>query len=164
MILIDNPRDLEAHIGKDQILCGLDFGTKTIGIALSDTNLMIGSPYKTIIRKKFTQDVAELATIIVENHIAGIIMGLPLNMDGSEGPRAQSTRAFVRNLEKSENPIFASLALAFWDERLSTQAVTRTLLEADATRARRAELVDKMAASFILQGYLDFLAGQLPSA
>lgn len=158
MIICDPPATLPQHIKTGQILCGLDLGTKTIGVALSDTRLTIASPYFTIKRTKFTADAQALCEIIRDRGVGGMIMGLPLNMDGSEGPRVQSTRAFVRNLERVTDPALDGLALAYWDERLSTQAVTRTLIDADTSRARRAELVDKMAAAFILQGYLDFIA------
>ncbi|MCX5495429.1 Holliday junction resolvase RuvX [Kaistia dalseonensis] len=133
-------------------LIGLDLGTKTIGVAISDLSRNIASPLVLINRQKFTVDVEALLKIIATHRIAAIIIGLPLNMDGSEGPRAQATRAFVRNmLPKIEIPV------AYWDERLSTVAVTRTLIEADTSRKRRGELVDKMAAAFILQGALDRL-------
>lgn len=132
---------------------GIDLGTKTIGVAVSDLGRRMASPLKLIERRKFTIDVELLMAALAERSAAALIVGLPLNMDGSEGPRAQATRAFVRNLlPKIELPV------AFWDERLSTVAVTRTLLEADTSRKRRAELVDKMAAAFILQGALDRLA------
>lgn len=131
-------------------LIGLDLGTKTIGLALSDLGRRIATPLETIRRRKFSLDVAELLAICEKHAIAGMIIGLPLNMDGSEGPRAQATRAFVRNLVP-----LTTIPIACWDERLSTTAVTRTLLEADTSRAKRAEVVDKMAASFILQGALD---------
>lgn len=131
-------------------LIGLDLGTKTIGIAISDGLQMTATPSETINRKKFGVDAERILAIIAENQCVGIVIGLPLNMDGSEGPRAQSTRAFVRNFaQKSELPI------AFWDERLSTTAVTRTMIEADISRAKQAKVVDKLAASFILQGALD---------
>jgi len=133
-------------------LLGLDLGTKTIGIALSDGLRLTATPLSTIKRKKFTLDAEQIIKIIDDNQVSGIVLGLPLNMDGSEGPRVQSTRAFARNLQnKVKTPI------AFWDERLSTSAVTRTLIEADMSRAKRAEVVDKLAASFILQGALDNL-------
>ena len=133
-------------------LLGLDLGTKTIGLALSDSMLSVASPLETLRRTKFTADAEVLLALIAEREIGGLVLGLPRNMDGSEGPRAQSTRSFVRNLlPKTELPI------VFWDERMSTAAVTRTLLEADASRARRAELVDQMAAAYILQGVLDRL-------
>ena len=133
-------------------LLGLDLGTKTIGVAISDGMRYSATPLETIRRQKFTQDAERLLQLIAENNAVGVILGLPLNMDGSEGPRAQSTRAFARNLaQKSAIPI------AFWDERLSTSAVTRTLIEADVRRDRRAEVVDKLAASYILQGALERL-------
>jgi putative Holliday junction resolvase len=131
---------------------GVDLGTKTIGLALSDVSRSIASPLETIKRTKFTADAERLIALAKSHDAAALVFGLPLNMDGTEGPRCQSTRAFVRNLEK-----LTDLPVVFWDERMSTQAVTRTLLEADASRARRAELVDKMAAAYILQGALDRL-------
>jgi putative Holliday junction resolvase len=134
-------------------LMGLDLGTKTIGLALSDVERRIASPLETIRRVKFTPDAARVKALAEQFEIAALVIGLPLNMDGSEGARVQSTRAFVRNLA----PILP-LPVVYWDERLSTMAVTRTLLDADASRARRAELVDKMAAAYILQGALDRLA------
>jgi putative Holliday junction resolvase len=133
-------------------LLGLDLGTKTIGLALSDVLWTVGSPLETIRRKKFSVDVETLLSLVGEHDVGGFIIGLPLNMDGTEGPRAQSTRAFVRNLRG-----LSPLPIAYWDERLSTAAVTRTLLEADTSRKRRAELVDKLAAAYILQGALDRL-------
>ncbi|WP_454184620.1 Holliday junction resolvase RuvX [Parvibaculum sp. MBR-TMA-1.3b-4.2] len=131
---------------------GLDLGTKTIGLALSDVSLFVASPLETIKRTKFTADAERLLALATQYEVAALVVGLPLNMDGTEGPRCQSTRAFVRNLEK-----LTELPVVFQDERMSTQAVTRTLLEADTSRARRAELVDKMAAAHILQGALDRL-------
>ncbi|WP_346895286.1 Holliday junction resolvase RuvX [uncultured Roseibium sp.] len=133
-------------------LIGLDLGTKTIGLALSDLGRGIASPMETIRRKKFTLDAERLLQICAEQQVGGIVLGLPLNMDGTEGPRAQATRAFARNLAQK-----TALPMTLWDERLSTAAVTRTLLEADSSRARRAEVVDKMAAAYILQGFLDRL-------
>ena len=135
-------------------LLGMDLGTKTIGLALSDVERRIATPLETIKRTKFTADAERLKAIVARFPIAGVVIGLPLNMDGSEGPRVQSTRAFVHHLA----PILA-LPIAFWDERLSTAAVTRALLDADASRARRVELVDKMAAAYILQGALDRMRG-----
>ena len=133
-------------------LLGLDLGTKTIGLALSDPGRGIASPLETIKRRKFTIDAEALLSVCRDKDVGGLVLGLPLNMDGSEGPRAQATRAFARNLAAKTD-----LPIAFWDERLSTAAVTRTLLAADRSRARRAELVDKMAAAYILQGFLDRL-------
>ena len=133
-------------------LIGLDLGTKTIGVAVSDTILSVATPIKTIKRKKFSLDANHLLGIISNKNCCGIIIGLPKNMDGSEGPRAQSTRAFARNFSaKTELPI------TFWDERLSTVAAEKALLEADTTRKRRAEVIDHVAAAYILQGFLDRL-------
>ncbi|MCB9993969.1 MAG: Holliday junction resolvase RuvX [Hyphomicrobiaceae bacterium] len=134
-------------------LFGLDLGTKTIGIAISDGLRLSATPLETIRRTKFSADADALIRLIDQNQIVGLVLGLPINMDGSEGPRAQSTRAFARNFA-SRKPI----PIAFWDERLSTSAVTRTLIEADTSRARRAEVVDKLAASYILQVALDRLS------
>ena len=133
-------------------LLGLDLGEKTIGLALSDTLLTVATPMQTLKRGKFGADAARLDTIISEQGIGGLVVGLPLNMDGSDGPSAQSARAFARNWAGSRD-----LPLILQDERLSTSAVTRTLLEADASRARRADVVDKMAAAYILQGAPDRL-------
>ncbi len=143
---------LVAQLGPKQRLIGLDLGTTTIGLALSDPSRRIATPLETIKRVKFGKDAAALIAICAKHDVGGMVMGLPLNMDGSEGPRVQATRAFVRNLAS-----LSPLKLAYWDERLSTAAVTRTLIAADASRARRAEVVDKMAAAFILQGALDML-------
>ncbi|MGB3808849.1 MAG: Holliday junction resolvase RuvX [Parvibaculum sp.] len=131
---------------------GLDLGSKTIGLALTDVTLTVASPLETIRRTKFSADVARLLALAAEHQVGGFVVGLPVNMDGTEGPAAQSARAFARNLEK-----LSPLPLAFWDERMSTAAVTRTLIEADTSRARRAEVVDKMAAAYILQGALERL-------
>jgi putative Holliday junction resolvase len=145
--------DLPAMLGRNQRLIGLDLGTKTIGLALSDVERRIASPLHTIRRTKFTRDVEELRDIVGRNSVTALVIGLPLNMDGSEGPRVQSTRAFVRQA----HPILG-LPFVFWDERLSTAAVTRALIDQDASRARRAEVVDRMAAAYILQGVLDRLS------
>ena len=133
-------------------LLGLDLGTRTIGVAVSDGLRFTATPLETIRRSKFTADAARLVELIAENQAVGLVLGLPLNMDGSEGPRAQSTRAFARNLAQK-----TPLPVVFWDERLSTSAVTRMLIDADTRRDRRAEVVDKLAASYILQGFLDRL-------
>jgi putative Holliday junction resolvase len=149
--------DLESLAGglaKGARLLGVDLGEKTIGLALSDVERSIATPLETIKRTKFTPDAERLRAIIARFDVGGLVIGLPLNMDGSEGPRAQATRAFARNLR----PLIG-IPIAFWDERLSTAAVTRTLLAADASRARRGVLVDKMAAAYILQGALDRLKG-----
>lgn len=145
--------ELSACLKSGVRLLGLDPGSKTIGLALSDLSRTIATPLETIRRTKFTKDAERLLEICDEHGVAALIIGLPLNLDGSEGPRAQATRAFVRNLAGKTD-----LPLVFWDERLSTVAVERTLLEADASRKRRAEVIDKMAAAFILQGALDRLA------
>ncbi|RUT32932.1 Holliday junction resolvase RuvX [Arsenicitalea aurantiaca] len=133
-------------------LLGLDLGTKTIGVAVSDAMRYSATPLTTIKRQKFTQDAEALLTLCTQNAVVGIVLGLPLNMDGSEGPRAQSTRAFARNFSGK-----TALPIVFWDERLSTSAVTRMLIEADTRRDKRAEVVDKLAASYILQGALERL-------
>jgi putative pre-16S rRNA nuclease len=134
-------------------LMGVDLGSRTIGLALSDIELRIATPLETIKRTKHRADVGRIAALTEKFGVGGLVFGLPLNMDGSAGPRVQSTRAFVRNMQ----PLLA-LPVLFWDERLSTVAVTRTLLDADTSRARRAELVDKMAAAYLLQGALDRLS------
>jgi putative Holliday junction resolvase len=145
--------DLAHLLPPSGALMGLDLGTKTIGLAVSDLGRRIASPLAVIARKKFSADVQALLGYMGTHRPIALILGLPINMDGSEGPRAQATRAFARNLsEKIDVPI------VFWDERLSTAAVTRTLIEADASRKRRGEVVDKMAAAYILQGALDRLA------
>jgi putative Holliday junction resolvase len=133
-------------------IMGLDVGTKTIGVAISDVLRGIASPLETIRRTKFQADAARLLQLAGEHGVAAIVIGFPLNMDGSEGPRAQSTRAFARNLRA-----LTDLPIAFWDERLSTAAAERSMLEADMSRARRAAAIDRVAASFILQGALDRL-------
>ncbi|MEI2384175.1 Holliday junction resolvase RuvX [Breoghania sp. JC706] len=138
-------------------LIGIDLGTKTIGLGLSDGRRTIASPLETIRRTKFTADADRLLALVDEHEVAGLVIGLPLNMDGSEGPRAQATRAFARNLA-GRRP----MPMTWWDERLSTVAVTRTLLEADTSRARRDAVVDKMAAAYILQGFLDRIARAAP--
>lgn len=132
-------------------LLGLDVGTKTIGVALCDSGWTIATAAELIKRTKFTADLAKLKALAAAQNVTGIVVGLPLNLDGSDSPRTQSTRAFARNLDSLGLPVL------LWDERWSTQAVTRTLLDADASRARRAELVDKMAAAYILQGAIDGL-------
>lgn len=135
-----------------QALMGLDLGEKTIGVAVSDTRRSVATPLLTLRRAKFRTNASEVFEIASKRQISGIVLGLPLNMDGSEGPRCQSTRAFARNLEP-----LTDLPIAFWDERLSTVAAERALLEADTSRARRAEVIDHVAASYILQGVLDRL-------
>ena len=147
--------DLRAALPRGARLLGLDIGTKTIGLAISDGTLTIATPLETIRRRKFSVDAEALIQLIAERSVGGLVIGLPVNMDGSEGPRCQSVRQFARNLsERIDIPI------AFWDERLSTAAVERVLIgEADLSRKRRADVVDKAAAGWILQGALDALRG-----
>lgn len=156
MAISGNETSIEAlaeGLPSEAALMGLDLGTKTIGLALSDAGRRIASPLTTIRRTKFKADATALLAHATEHRVAALVLGLPVNMDGSEGPRAQATRAFARNLAG-----LSALPILFWDERLSTAAVTRTLIEADASRKRQAEVVDKMAAAYILQGVLDRLA------
>jgi len=134
-------------------LVGLDLGEKTIGVAVSDLRRGVATPLETIRRKKFTLDAARLLEIATARGVAGVVLGLPLNMDGSEGPRCQTTRAFARNLSG-----LSTLPIGFWDERLSTVAAERALLEADTSRQKRALVIDHVAAAYILQGFLDRLA------
>lgn len=143
---------LRAALGKGQRLLGLDLGEKTIGLALSDTHLTVATPLETLKRTKFKPDAEKITALLAQHDAGGVVIGLPRNMDGTDGPAAQSARAFARNLAAAAN-----CAVTLWDERMSTMAVTRTLLEADTSRERRAELVDKMAAAYILQGALDWL-------
>jgi len=148
MITASHP-EFRAALPEGGRLLGLDVGTKTIGTALCDAGWSIASPAELIKRTKFTADKAALEKLAMAQAVRGLVIGLPLNLDGSDSPRTQSIRAFARNMEPVGLPIL------LWDERWSTQAVTRTLLDADASRARRAELVDKMAAAYILQGAID---------
>lgn len=151
-MILDDVAEFNAVLPPMRPLIGLDLGTVTIGLAVSDTFLGVASPLETIKRKKFGLDAARLLEIMTKRNICGLVLGLPRNMDGSEGPRCQSTRAFARNLEKLwDGPI------TFWDERLSTVAAERALLEADTSRKRRAEVIDHVAAGYILQGMLDRL-------
>ena len=133
-------------------LIGLDLGTKTIGVAASDPDRRLAAPVETVFRKRFTTDAERLLTLARERRAVGFVLGLPINMDGSEGPRAQATRAFARNLAK-----LTELPIALWDERLSTAAVERALIEADVSRAKRKAVIDQHAAAYILQGALDRL-------
>ena len=150
---IIEPLNFKKLLIKDKRVLGLDLGSKTIGLAISDSNLVVSSPLITINRKKFTIDAETLITLINERMVGGLVLGLPVNMDGSEGPRAQSTRQFAQNLiEKIDIPI------VFWDERLSSAEVERILInEIDMSRKRREQVIDKMAAGVILQGFLDYL-------
>jgi putative Holliday junction resolvase len=150
---IVEPADLPDRLGPRQRLLGLDLGTKTIGLAISDPGLVVASPLETIRRKKFTADAGALFALVDDHGVGALVIGLPRNMDGSEGPRCQSTRQFAANLLGKRD-----IAIAFWDERLSTAAVERAMIaEGDVSRAKRAEAVDKLAAGYILQGYLDSL-------
>jgi putative Holliday junction resolvase len=145
--------DLRPLLTRNARLIGVDLGTKTIGLAMSDVERRIATPLETIRRTKFTQDATRLLELAAKFDVAALVVGLPLNMDGSEGPRVQSTRSFLNNLAK-----LSPLPAVFWDERLSTAFVQRALIEQDVSRAKRAEVVDKMAAAYILQGALDRLA------
>lgn len=145
--------DLAAMLAPKTQLVGLDLGEKTIGVAISDGRRFIASPLATIRRKKFTADVEQLLAMVANREIGGFVLGLPVNMAGDEGPRAQSTRAFARNFAR-----LTDLPIVFWDERMSTVAAERALLEADTSRKRRAEVIDHVAAAYILQGALDRLA------
>lgn len=149
----EDPAGFAATLAPGAALMGLDLGTKTIGVAVSDATRRIASPLRVIRRTKFTADAATLAALATERGIGGIVLGLPRNMDGSEGPRAQSARAFARNLTG-----VLPLPVALWDERLSTVEAERALLVADASRRKRAEVIDQVAAGIILQGFLDRLA------
>jgi putative Holliday junction resolvase len=148
----DDPAAVLAALPRHARLLGIDLGTKTLGLALSDVERRIASPLETLERSKFTADAKKIQALVARFGIGAIVFGLPLNMDGSEGPRAQATRAFARNLAAH-----IGLPTLFWDERLSTAAVYRMLINFDTTRRRRAALVDKMAAAYILQGFLEAL-------
>jgi putative holliday junction resolvase len=147
------PEDFAAQLPRHGAVAGLDLGTVTIGVAVSDLMRSVATPLETIQRRKFTLDAARLFEITTHRMIAGLVLGLPRNMDGSEGPRVQATRAFARNLSR-----LTPLPLVYWDERLSTVAAERALIEADTSRKRRKELIDHVAAGYILQGALDRLA------
>ncbi len=150
-MIVDKMSELRAAVPAGRRLIGLDLGTKTIGCALTDGGWMIASPLVTLARKKkLAPTLAELFALLDEREVGGIVLGLPINMDGTEGPRCQATRAFAANLLAARD-----MPLLFWDERLSTAAVERMLIDADTTRKRRGELVDKLAATYILQGALD---------
>ena len=138
--------------GANGALLGLDFGEKTIGVAVCDPDRRIATPVTTIRRKKFTQDAEQLSLLAKERNAIGLVLGLPLNMDGMEGPRVQSTRAFARNLNR-----VLDLPIAFWDERMSTAAMERALIAIDTKRAKREKTIDSMAATYILQGAIDRL-------
>jgi len=140
------------------VLIGLDLGSKTIGVAASDPDRRVAAPVETISRQRFNLDAQRILDLAAERRAAGLVLGLPINMDGSEGPRAQATRAFARNLAR-----LTALPIALWDERLSTAAVERALIAADASRAKRKSVIDQHAAAYILQGALDRLSRQRPS-
>ena len=152
-MILEDLNDFVAAMPPYRAVAGLDLGDKTIGVAISDLRRGVATPTEVIRREKFTLDAQRLLTLLTLREVAGIILGLPLNMDGSAGPRVQSTRAFARNLEK-----LTDLPITFWDERLSTGAAERALLEADTSRKRRKEVIDQVAAGYILQGALDRMA------
>jgi putative Holliday junction resolvase len=151
-MIVKSVQELADQLPRHGRLMGLDLGEKTIGIAVSDPGHMIATPITTIRRSKFTEDAKQLLKLVDERQVAGLVIGLPLNMDGSEGPRCQSVRQFASNLAKLRD-----MPMMFWDERLSTVAVTRDMISADLSRAKRAKIVDESAAAFILQGALDSL-------
>lgn len=151
-MLIDSPREFSAALPLKSRLLGLDVGEKTIGLALSDDSRRIATPMETIRRTKFAQDAEALQRVIKDQNVGGLVVGYPINMDGSLGPRTQSMRSFVSNLGK-----IIALPMLLWDERMSTMAVERAMLEADLSRQKRAERVDKLAAGYMLQGFLDSL-------
>lgn len=159
MILAD-PAALREAVPAGARVMGLDVGTKTIGLALSDTRCIIATPFDTIGRRRFGDDMARLFALIDTHRVGGLVVGLPLTLAGSDGPRTQSVRQFARNLLALRD-----LPVAFWDERLSTAAVEREMIAADMTRKRRSEIVDRVAAAYILQGCLDFLGfGSTPGS
>lgn len=151
-MIFDEFEQFAAALPQMQALAGLDLGTVTIGVAVSDTFQSVATPLETIKRKKFTLDADKLLAIVKDRNIGALVLGLPRNMDGTEGPRCQATRAFARNISR-----LTDLPIGFWDERLSTVAAERALLEADTSRKRRSEVIDHVAASYILQGALDRL-------
>lgn len=152
-MICETPEEFVAAIPDMGAIAGLDLGTVTIGVAVSDVMRSVATPLETIKRKKFGVDAAKLLELTTHRLVTGLVLGLPMNMDGSEGPRCQATRAFARNLEK-----LTPLPITYWDERLSTVAAERALLEADTSRKRRAEVIDHVAAGYILQGMLDRMA------
>jgi putative holliday junction resolvase len=151
-MILDNPAALREAVSGGVRLMGLDVGTKTIGLALSDTRRVIATPIETIRRRRFTEDMVQLFALVDAHSVGGLVIGLPLTLGGGDGPRTQSVRQFSRNLLA-----FRDLPIVFWDERLSTAAVTREMIAHDMTRKRRAAIVDRVAAAYILQGCLDFL-------
>jgi len=151
-MIFDDFEEFATSLPQMKAIAGLDLGTVTIGVAVSDTFLSVATPLETIKRKKFTVDAEKLLAICSARSIGGLVLGLPRNMDGTEGPRCQATRAFARNLSR-----LTEVPISYWDERLSTVAAERALLEADTSRKRRSEVIDHVAASYILQGALDRL-------
>ena len=152
-MILTNPLGLREAVPSGARVMGLDVGTNTIGLALSDTRQLIATPLETIRRRRFREDMTRLFALVDSHGVGGLVIGLPLTLAGGEGPRTQSVRQFARNLVE-----FRGLPVAFWDERLSTAAVTREMIAADLTRKRRSEIVDRVAAAYILQGCLDYLA------
>ncbi|MGH7047187.1 MAG: Holliday junction resolvase RuvX [Stellaceae bacterium] len=152
-MIVADPAALRDTVPAGLRLLGLDVGTKTIGLALSDTRRIIASPLETIRRRRFRDDLARLGALIEAHGVGGLVIGLPLTLSGSDGPRTQGVRQFARNLAT-----WRDLPIALWDERMSTAAVEREMIAADMTRKRRAEIIDRVAAAYILQGCLDFLA------
>ena len=152
-MLLNSPAELRAAVTSGRRVMGLDVGTKTIGLALSDTRLVIASPLETIRRRRFREDSAALFALIDRHEVGGLVIGLPLSLAGGDSSRTQSVRQFARNLLAVRD-----MPVAFWDERLSTAAVTREMIAHDMTRKRRAEIVDRVAAAYILQGFLDRMA------
>jgi putative Holliday junction resolvase len=152
-MILANPADLREVAPPGKRLMGLDVGTKTIGLALSDTRRVIATPLETIRRRRFREDAARVFALIDAREVGGLVIGLPLTLAGADGPRTQSVRQFARNLVALRD-----LPVVLWDERFSTAAVTREMIAADLTRKRRAEIVDRVAAAYILQGCLDYLA------
>ena len=151
-MILDDPVELREAAPADMRLMGLDVGTKTIGLALSDTRRIIATPLEIVRRRRFREDMARLFALVDAHDVGGLVIGLPLTLAGAQGPRTQSVRQFSRNLLA-----FRNLPIVFWDERLSTAAVTREMIAHDMSRKRRAEIVDRVAAAYILQGCLDFL-------
>jgi len=149
-VIIEDIAGFAAILPPNRAIAGLDFGDKTIGVAISDLRRSVATPIEVIRRVKFTLDAAALLALCAARGVHGVILGLPLNMDGSEGPRVQATRAFARNLSR-----LTDLPITYWDERLSTVAAERSLIEADTSRKRRKEVIDQVAAGYILQGALD---------
>jgi putative Holliday junction resolvase len=156
-MLLNSPTELRAAVPAGRRVMGLDVGTKTIGLALSDIRLVIASPLETIRRRRFREDIAVLFALIERHDVGGLVVGLPLSLDGSDSPRTQSMRQFARNLLAARD-----MPVALWDERLSTAAVTREMIAHDMTRKRRAEIVDRVAAAYILQGFLDAMGSPDP--